>query len=152
LINLNEQHTNIKDKINKLDNTINSESQFKCLKINANCPFIQDINKKTFEELRKQKDNFDQEKIVIEKKIKNIQDEINDKKKFLDSLISNQSETNEIKKNLIKEKNDLEKTIKVLRQFLSDIDFKNIQNKYQETKMLLNQISALDKEILQLED
>jgi len=72
--NLEEQHKNILNKISDLNKTVNDEAEFNCVKINANCPFIKDINKKTFEELERQMNNFKQEKIQIESKIKNIEE------------------------------------------------------------------------------
>ncbi len=151
IVDLNQQSTNLDDKIKNLDNTINSESQFECVKINSNCPFIQDINKKTFEELKKQKDNFASEKEIITKKILEIKKVLLEKNK-LNSSFDWEWKTTEDMKKLEVEKNDIEQTILELRKFLAEIDFKNIQNMYQERRTLNTQISTLDKEILQLEE
>jgi chromosome segregation ATPase len=80
--NLTEQLKNIISRIENLDKTINEESQFECVKINSHCPFIKDINKKTFEELERQRNNFEQEKKIVKERILNIDDEL---KKKLDS-------------------------------------------------------------------
>jgi len=68
--NLEEQHKNILNKINDLNKTVNDEAEFNCVKINANCPFIKDINKKTFEELERQIKSFKEEKAILELKVK----------------------------------------------------------------------------------
>jgi len=156
--NLTEQLKNIISRIENLDKTINEESQFECVKINSHCPFIKDINKKTFEELERQRNNFEQEKKIVKERILNIDDEL---KKKLDSsfILGNTAEWNsgsELQSNeeinkLILEKTNIEDTIQVLREFLADIDFKKLQNIYQEWKKLQNNIWILDKEILQLE-
>jgi len=156
IVNLNEQSTNLDNKIKNLDNTINNESQFECVKINSNCPFIQDINKKTFEELRKQKDNFASEKEIIIKKILENQIILDEKKKLNSELKTEWHGNDWIKiseemKKLEIEKNNIGQTILDLRKFLADVDFKNIQNTYQERRGLNTQISLFDKEILQLE-
>ena len=150
IVNLNEQWTNLENKIKNLDTTINDESQFECVKINSNCPFIKDINKKTFEELGKQRDSFVNEKEVINNKISAIQKGLEEKNNIKSSLSVAWNTNDEIKKMEL-EKNNIEKTILSLRKFLAEIDFKSIQSIYQERRDLNSQISIIDKEILQLE-
>jgi len=168
--NLTEQLKNIISRIENLDKTINEESQFECVEINSHCPFIKDINKKTFEELERQKNNFEEEKKTIEEKINIVNINLEWKLKSIHEIINPQlprqvednnfplveefslenTKTQEIN-NLEKEVEKIDEIILELRKFLADISFKKIQNIYQEWKELQNNIWMLDKEILQLE-
>ncbi len=168
--NLTEQLKNIISRIENLDKTINEESQFECVKINSHCPFIKDINKKTFEELERQRNNFEEEKKVVEEKINIVNINLEWKLKSIHEITNPQlprqvgennfplveefslknTKTQEIN-NLEKEVAKIDEIISELRKFLADIDFKKIQNIYQEWKKLQNNIWILDKEILQLE-
>jgi len=145
--NIEQQLKNIVDRINSLDKTINEESQYHCSKINDYCPFIKDINKKTFQELEKQKESFNKEKNELENRIKEIEEKIktNQKSTQNDKLEQQTTETleNEIKK--------IEENIHNLKTFLTEIDFKKIQESYSQRKNNQTQISILDKEILELE-
>lgn len=168
--NLTEQLKNIISRIENLDKTINEESQFECVEINSHCPFIKDINKKTFEELERQKNNFEEEKKTIEEKINIVNINLEWKLKSIHEIINPQlprqvednnfplveefslenTKTQEIN-NLEKEVEKIDEIILGLRKFLADISFKKIQNIYQEWKELQTNIWMLDKEILQLE-
>ena len=176
-INLENQLKNIVSRIGDLDKTINEESQFECVKINSHCPFIKDINKKTFEELERQKNNFGEERKIVEEKLNIINTDLVSKLRSIHEIIHPQllqqvGENNFpvgeefplediiswLKNIKSKEINDLKKEVEKvdeiiseLRKFLADVDFKKIQNIYQEWKKLQNNIWILDKEILQLE-
>ena len=176
-INLENQLKNIVSRIGDLDKTINEESQFECVKINSHCPFIKDINKKTFEELERQRNNFEEERKIVKEKLNIVNTDLASKLKSIHEIIYPQlrqqvgensfpaeeefplediiswlkniksKEINDLKKEVEK----VDETILGLRKFLADIDFKKIQNIYQEWKKLQNNIWILDKEILQLE-
>jgi DNA repair exonuclease SbcCD ATPase subunit len=47
---------------------------------------------------------------------------------------------------------EIEKLILELRNFLTEIDFKNIQSKYREQREIQNTLQSLDKEIMVLEN
>lgn len=145
---LQEQVNNLNVRIWDLTKTINEESQFECIKINSYCPFIKDINKKTFDELEKQKNSFENEKINIEIKLKEIDEILVNRQKW---LWSNWEIENSEIKNLEDENKRLEETIIELRNFLAEIDFKNIQNVYQEWRTIQSKISILDNAIIELE-
>jgi len=161
--NWEEQVKNIVSKINNLKKTVNEEAEFKCTKINANCPFIKEINRKTFEELERQIKNFEEEKWNIEWKIKKEEEKI--KNIQLYPSTSSEWQTNliwqidsewtiNINGDLEKMKIEywkIEKLIISLRDFLKDIDFKNIQNKYKERREIQTTLQLLDKEIMTLE-
>ena len=145
---LQEQVNNLNVRIWDLTKTINEESQFECIKINSYCPFIKDINKKTFDELEKQKNRLENEKINIEIKLKEIDEILVNRQKW---LWSNWEIENSEIKNLEDENKRLEETIIELRNFLAEIDFKNIQNVYQEWRTIQSKISILDNAIIELE-
>ncbi|HKL44372.1 MAG TPA: hypothetical protein VJ892_03775, partial [Candidatus Absconditabacterales bacterium] len=147
--NLKEQLKSIENKISDLNKTVNDEAEFNCVKINANCPFIKDINKKTFEELERQMNNFKQEKIQIESKIKNIEE----KTKEVHSSLSSEGTINvkEEMEKLSTEYGKIEKLITTLREFLTNIDYKNTQDKYKDRRKIQSSIQTLDKEIIFLE-
>ncbi|HRX63508.1 MAG TPA: SMC family ATPase [Candidatus Absconditabacterales bacterium] len=146
--NLEEQHKNILNKINDLNKTVNDEAEFNCVKINANCPFIKDINKKTFEELERQIKSFKEEKAILELKVKSEEGKI---KELRLGDEKGKLEHEELKK-LNLEYGKIEKLILELRKFLTEIDFKNIQNKYKERREIQTTLQTLDKEIISLEN
>ena len=145
--NLEEQHKNILNKINDLNKTVNDEAEFNCVKINANCPFIKDINKKTFEELERQIKSFKEEKAILELKVKSEEWKIKELRLWDEKW---KLEHEELKK-LNLEYWKIEKLILELRKFLTEIDFKNIQNKYKERREIQTTLQTLDKEIMTLE-
>jgi len=146
--NLEEQHKNILNKINDLNKTVNDEAEFNCVKINANCPFIKDINKKTFEELERQIKSFKEEKAILELKVKSEEWKIKELRLWDEKW---KLEHEELKK-LNLEYWKIEKLILELRKFLTEIDFKNIQNKYKERREIQTTLQTLDKEIISLEN
>lgn len=68
--NFEESLKSINDKIIQFQNSFDTQKLFHCEKIENNCPFIEKINKRTFDELLKQKNFLDEEKINLENKIK----------------------------------------------------------------------------------
>ena len=161
-INLENQLKNIVSRISALDKTINEESQFECVKINAHCPFIKDINKKTFEELERQRNNFEEERKIVEEKIKEINEKLEVRSEprsewrgnkwevspaVNDGGISEKWEMDLLKKEVEK----VDEIILELRKFLADMDFKKVQEVYQEWRKIQSNIGILDREILQLE-
>ena len=64
-----ESQKNLEKKIQQFEKSFDSQTIFNCEKIWANCPFIQKINKKTFDELEKQKKLLNDEKTNLEAKI-----------------------------------------------------------------------------------
>ena len=141
------QLENVGKRISEIDNTISKESQFDCTKINSNCPFVKEINRWTFQELERQKENLEKEKSELVTKLEWFEKQINDKKsQNLDSWENqNISVLNE-------EIGNIDKQMQSLRWFLAQIDFKKIQENWQERKGLNMESQTLDKEILELEN
>ena len=141
------QLENVEKRISEIDNTINKESQFDCTKINSNCPFVKEINRWTFHELERQKENLEKEKSGLVAKLEWFEKQINEKKsQNLDSWESQNISA------LNQEIENIDKQMQSLRWFLAQIDFKKVQENWQEWKCLNMESQALDKEILELEN
>jgi hypothetical protein len=65
-ISLTKQIEEISDHINNFEENIKQQATFFCEKIKTNCPFIKDINRKTFDQLEEQKQFFFKKKINLE--------------------------------------------------------------------------------------
>jgi DNA repair exonuclease SbcCD ATPase subunit len=139
---------NIVSRINNLNKSINEEAQYKCSQINDFCPFIKEINKQTFQELEKQKESFEKEKQELESKIAEIQERIQNNNKINPDQ---ELEQNSIE-NLENEIKKIEESINNLKIFFTKIEFKKIQETYNQRKNIQTEISKLDKGILQLEE
>ena len=141
------QLENVEKRIWEIDNTINKESQFDCAKINSNCPFVKEINRWTFQELERQKENLEKEKSELMSKLEWFEKLLNEKKwQNLDS-----GENQNIS-DLNKEIENIDKQMQSLRWFLAQINFKKVQENWQSWKSLNTESQALDKEILELEN
>lgn len=141
------QLESVEKRIWEIDNTINKESQFDCAKINSNCPFVKEINRWTFQELERQKENLEKEKSELMTKLEWFEKLLNEKK--WQNLNSGE---NQNISDLTKEIENIDKQMRSLRWFLAQIDFKKVQENWQSWKSLNTESQALDKEILELEN
>ena len=116
-------------KIKLLDKDFDQQAAFDCSKIKTNCPFIKVINKKTFEQLDKQKELLQKEKNALEAKIGAL-------KKLKDSS---------------KELKSKEKDIEDIKLVLHDIDRKEIEKIYDEVQELQAKEKSIDMHITNLE-
>lgn len=141
------QLENVRKRISEIDNTINKESQFDCAKINSNCPFVKEINKWTFQELERQRENLEKEEAELISKLEWFEKQINEKKSQNLSLWENQNISI-----LSQEIEKIDKQMQSLRWFLAQIDFKKVQGNWQQWKNLNMESQRLDREILELEN
>jgi len=141
------QLENVEKRISEINNTINKESQFDCAKINSNCPFVKEINRWTFQELERQKENLEKEKSELVAKLEWFEKQINEKKS--QNLGSWENQNISV---LSQEIENIDKQMQSLRLFLAQIDFKKIQENWQQWKGLNTESQTLDKEILELEN
>lgn len=141
------QLENVEKRISEIYNTINKESQFDCAKINSNCPFVKEINRWTFQELERQKENLEKEKLELVAKLEWFEKQINEKKSQNFDSWENQNISA-----LNQEIENIDKQMQSLRWFLAQIDFKKIQENWQQWKGLNTESQTLDKEILELEN
>ena len=141
------QLENVEKRIWEIDNTINKESQFDCTKINSNCPFVKEINRWTFQELERQKENLEKEKSELVTKLEWFENLLNEKK-----WQNLNSRENQNISDLTKEIENIDKQMQSLRWFLAQIDFKKVQENWQNWRSLNTESQALDKEILELEN
>ena len=132
------QEKNIEKNINELENNINEQASFACQKIDAQCPFIKVINKKTFDQLEIQKKSFQQQQIHIQTTIKKLQEELQTLQALQIPSKNNDQE------NLEKQQKEAENSIENIKIFLNEIDYKTIETIY-------TQYSSLDKEAKQLD-
>jgi chromosome segregation ATPase len=124
-----EQLKNMNAKIKLLDKDVDQQATFDCSKIKTNCPFIKVINKKTFEQLDKQKELLQKEKDALEAKIETL-------KKSKDSS---------------KELKSKEKDIEDIKLVLHDIDRKEIEKIYDEAQEFQAKEKSIDTQITNLE-
>lgn len=141
------QIESVEKRIWEINNTINKESQFDCRKINSNCPFVKEINRWTFQELERQKENLEKEMADLTAKLEWFEKQINEKKS--QSLDSWENQNISV---LNQEIENIDKQMQSLRWFLAQIDFKKIQDNWQKWKSKSMESQALDKEILDLEN
>lgn len=144
---LQSQLEKIGQSIFNMESTINKESQFACAKIESNCPFVKEINKWTFEELERQLDNLNKEKIEIQGKIWDIDLKIQEIENWKNQFNLWWNNILDLEKEIWK----IDEEILVLRSILAKIDFKKVQELWQNWKILNNENQILDKEILELE-
>ena len=124
-----EQLKAMNAKIKLFEQDVDQQASFSCEKIQTNCPFIKVINKKTFEQLDKQKELLQKEKDALEAKIETL-----------------------------KKSNDCSKELKVKEQdidgiklVLHDIDRKEIEKIYDEVQELQAKGKSIDMQITNLE-
>lgn len=82
----NEQRSKLEATIKQFEEHIESKATFNCEKIQANCPFIKLINKKTFDQFQTQKEEFIKQKELCEKEIKTIENSIKAKQEELETV------------------------------------------------------------------
>lgn len=145
-----EQLLKLDERLKEFDNNMDAQAKFHCEKIEVNCPFIKVINKRTFDQLEEQKDKILDEKKELETKIKesNIVEII----KWYQLEIDNIKKMSGTKWEETKWLVEIEKELKELKEFLTSIDWKNIQNIYNQNVELETKIKQNDIEIMKLED
>ena len=135
----------IQKTLTDFDENIAQQASYKCEKIQGDCPFIKQINKKTFDQLELQKTQFiNQEKAIIEKI--NLQESL---------LVQKKTEINEVSQNnqdpeIQNQKNEIEKhqnRINIIKVFLNEIQRKDLQEKYNLYQSLQNKIREQDRAI-----
>jgi|GEM_PF-2433674 len=124
-----EQLKTMDAKIKLFDKDIGQQATYDCSKIGTNCPFIKIINKKTFDQLDKQKTLLQKEKDALEAKIETL-------KKSKDSS---------------KELKSKEKDIEDIKLVLHDIDWKEIEKVYDGVQELQAKEKSIDLQISNLE-
>lgn len=129
-----QQLKNLEDKVVLFDKDMDQQAAFDCSKIAAPCPFIKVINKKTFDQLEKQRELLNKEKIELREKIESINTPTPPKE-------------------------NVEQTINEIKDFLNEIDWKWIETMYDEAQVLQwkekqidNEITSLEAEISKLEE
>ncbi len=145
-----------KDKIN-LENFVEEQMKFKCSKIKDYCPFVKEINKKSFEQFQKQKEVL----IQRENKIKQEKLELINQIEELENKLKILSDEFYLKKDLEiinqeieffkKQKNQIETKMSDLRKLLKNIWRKEVESKYKEYNDIHRKISDLDKFIVEQE-
>jgi len=188
----NIQIRQTKDKLNSIEQTIQNKSKFQCSKIHANCPFVQEINKSSFEIFAQQKQQLNDEIVLLQEdltksdvvnKIKKLKNNRKDKEKILSDLkrnpeniledfISNLAQKkkeilseldsqnlNSRQKEIESQKHEITTLLEILRDFLQDLEWRQLQNNFelyqqkeQEKQAIDQQISKLEMEAKQLED
>ena len=123
-----EQLKNIDAKIKLLDKDVDQQATYVCKEIKDNCPFIKVINKKTFDQLEKQKELLEKEKDIVEAKIKAIKT----------------TDTSE-------ELKTKEKSIEDIKLILNEIDRKQIEKIYDEVQELQTKEKSIDTQIVNME-
>lgn len=160
---INNEIKNLEDKKNMRDEEMqklyksieifekNMQEQeiFECEKISTNCPFIKVINKKTFDNLQEQKDKLYNEKIILEEKLKDedLEAKIKDSRYKMQDLekVSNNSDDR------LKQIKEMQDKIDWIKDFLNNIDYKNIWETYREYQDLDKNLKTIDREISNLE-
>lgn len=138
------QKENIEKNIKELENNIDEQASFACEKINAQCPFIKIINKKTFDQLEVQKKSFQLQQEQIQKTIEKLQAE-------LQTINMPQPKQEDGKEALEKQQKKAEETIENIKTFLNEIDYKSIESLYIQHTDQDKQAKELDKKINELE-
>ncbi|MEI6673367.1 MAG: hypothetical protein WCL02_08985 [bacterium] len=145
---IRDQENQIKkigETLDDLEKNIEVQATFACEKIQEPCPFIKIINKKTFDQLQQQKNNFleekqqrEKEKAIVETAIK----ELN---------ITEKKEDNIKISNLKNQEKEAEKLIEIIKSFLHEIEYKEIETIYGEYTNQDRQVKQLEKKINELE-
>ena len=139
------------ERLENFEKQIESEAEFSCEKINSQCPFIRVINKQHFEQREAEKKKILEEKESLEQKIKSedFDKKLDDIKKKLENPEStSHDEKKQIKDDQLKNT----KAMDLLRDFLKVVDYKKIDELNESFKKNENQISELEKQIIQQEE
>lgn len=132
LKNHEEQLKVMNTKIKLFEQDVDQQAAYDCSKIGTNCPFIKVINKKTFEQLDKQKELLQKEKDVLEAKIKNLEETLHatSQQKVLKEILWD---------------------IEDIKLVLHDIDWKDIEKVYDEVQEIQAKEKSIDTQITNLE-
>jgi len=140
-VQLKQIQTTLKD----FDENIAQQATYKCEKIQADCPFIKQINKKTFDQLDLQKTQFINQEKTITEKIK-LQESLISQKK--DEILAGIQTTQDPEiQNRKDETTKQQNKINIIKIFLTDIQRKDLQDKYNLYQSLQNKIREQDKAI-----
>ncbi|MEI7558788.1 MAG: hypothetical protein WCJ45_08675 [bacterium] len=140
-----KQMKKIMETLSDLEKNIETQATFACEKIEQPCPFIKIINKKTFEQLDQQKKTFVDQQEQITKTILTLQTKLKEL-----NLTQAKQESNTIKE-LEKLQKEGEKSIEIIKTFLNEIAYKDIETIYGEYSKLDKEAKTLDKDINGLE-
>ena len=143
---LQTQYNQVLSTIEDFDKNTESQAIFHCEKIAENCPFIKVINKKTFDQLDIQKQQFVTQKTTIESQIQSIKIVIEQKQKE----VGIQKTNNEIQA-LNNEITNYEQHIQNIKNFLNQINRKSIQENHNLYRSTLEEITSTDKKITEQE-
>ena len=139
------------ERLENFEKQIESEAEFSCEKINSQCPFIRVINKQHFEQREVEKKKILEEKESLEQRVKS--EDFDKKLEDIKKKLENPESTSQDEKKQIKD--DQSKNIKamdLLRDFLKVVDYKKIDELNESFKKNENQISELEKQIIQQEE
>lgn len=139
------QNKKIMEILSELEKNIETQATFACEKIQEPCPFIKVINRKTFDQLQQQKNNFLDQKQQIEAGITILQTAI--KQLHLTEIQEDSKKIQELK---IQEK-EAEKLIETIKIFLHEVEYKEIEIAYSEYTNRDKQIKQLEIKINELE-
>lgn len=142
---LETQLKQIQTTLKDFDENIAQQATYTCEKIQGDCPFIKQINKKTFDQLDLQKTQFiNQEKTILEKI--QLQESLIFQKKneiLTGTQTTQDSDIQNRKDEIIKQQNK----INIIKVFLTEIQRKDLQEKYTLYQSLQTKIREQDKAI-----
>lgn len=144
---LQEQLVQAQRRLQEFDGTIEEQSIFACEKIGTNCPFIKVINKQHFEQLDKQKQSLFAEVETLQEQVKKA--DFAKKREILEQ--EEKSDSSALLKEKEFMKSETEKLMEIMRNFLMEIGFKEIEESYQNVQEIGKKIQHLDQQILSLE-
>jgi len=149
-ISLTKQIEEISDHINNFEENIKQQATFFCEKIKTNCPFIKDINRKTFDQLEEQKQFFFKKKI-------NLEQWLQEKIKEIENIKTKTNEIND--KWLLEDINVFEENKKLqeqstlsIKNFLNEINRKDIENDYQSYLLLKKEKQIKENKLKEIEN
>lgn len=140
-----QQRKKIDETLADLEKNIDTQAAFACEKINGQCPFIKVINKKTFDQLDQQKKTFQEQQTNISTTIQQLEQEI----KNIET--TSPKGDNQKKEQREKQQKEAEQKIASIKNFLQEIEYKNIETIYAEYTNQEKTIKELDKQISQQE-
>ncbi|AHB41338.1 viral A-type inclusion protein [candidate division SR1 bacterium RAAC1_SR1_1] len=126
---LEKQLLETENHLKTFENNIEQQATFSCEKIQTNCPFIKIINKKTFDQLEEQKKTFVNKKNDLEKAIGNKKEQRENIKKQQAEIGTKEVEllVQQYQENILLQ----EKATTTIKEFLNNIERKNIETDYQ---------------------
>lgn len=145
IIDQEHQLKNVSKTLEEIEKNIDTQATFACEKIQSPCPFIKVINKKTFDQFDQQKRWFVDQQEQISTTIKKLKEE-------MQSLSVSETKKDEKKMRILeKQQKDAEEKIETIKQFLNDVNYKEIETAYTEYTRHDKEGKELDKRINDLE-